>query len=724
MSIDWGDFDGDGDPDLAVGNEFSSNEVYLNIEGMLWASTRDISFPTVTVGDTVSCPLLLRNRDVIDLDIVGYAPLTRNFALTGGFVDSILNVITLSPGEEISTDVLFVPAEEGDLVTILELICESERATNQITSIRLDGEARGIDFHDVDLYLNGDIDYGSEFHSSIIMGDYVESDSALVYTRMGGKEPYETHRMTKVADPVNDQYVVSIPSEYVSASGIEYFIEVMNGPVKKSTPPKFLRVKVDDYEFPFRTHENRYQMISVPFDMQGTMAGLLVDDLGGPENTRWRMFGYSEESEDYIEVPNDSIGEFEQGRGYWLITRNRRQLDIGPDIGLSANPASEYPITLEGGWNMIGNPFVFPVAWNSILVEGQRMENAQEAGIIEPPLTWVNGREYQDSIDVLMPFVGYWVKSNSEEEMTIQIPPVEYSLPADAADNLQGSKPAITDKSGGSWVLAIIAESCGAVDKCNYLGVGPDRSVGWDNRDRSEPPMSPGRSISLYFPHDRWGERSGCYTADIRGAYAELDKVHLSEILNETKLRGHIWRFDVAKSFADKGAGDTVRLIFAGLECIPDDSIVYLVDRELGRLVDLGQSADYSYYSGTKVRVGEAEARFSLVIGSRNFIDERRDELPEPVEDTILHQNYPNPFNPSTILRYELTEPCYVRLSVFDASGSLVKTVYEGRRQPGKYEEAWYGKNESGRLVAAGIYFSRLETSGGLAQTRKMILIR
>ncbi len=88
-----------------------------------------------------------------------------------------------------------------------------------------------------------------------------------------------------------------------------------------------------------------------------------------------------------------------------------------------------------------------------------------------------------------------------------------------------------------------------------------------------------------------------------------------------------------------------------------------------------------------------------------------------------LSQNYPNPFNPSTVIRYEIARTQDVRISVYDANGNLVRTLYQGRREPGRYETAWDGRNAAGSAAASGIYFYRIE-SPDLVQAKKMILIR
>jgi flagellar hook assembly protein FlgD len=91
---------------------------------------------------------------------------------------------------------------------------------------------------------------------------------------------------------------------------------------------------------------------------------------------------------------------------------------------------------------------------------------------------------------------------------------------------------------------------------------------------------------------------------------------------------------------------------------------------------------------------------------------------------TVLHRSYPNPFSTSAIIRYDLARDDGVSLRIYDGKGALVKVLYDGRRHAGCYEAVWMGENDGGRLVAAGIYFCRLQTREGFTQARKVLLIR
>jgi PKD repeat protein len=90
-------------------------------------------------------------------------------------------------------------------------------------------------------------------------------------------------------------------------------------------------------------------------------------------------------------------------------------------------------------------------------------------------------------------------------------------------------------------------------------------------------------------------------------------------------------------------------------------------------------------------------------------------ELPEAIH---LAQNYPNPFNPSTTIRFALQQPEQVTLTVYDITGRLVTTLFNGVRTAGWHDVIW---DASG--VGSGVYLYRLQ-AGTTVQTRKMVLIR
>ncbi len=84
-----------------------------------------------------------------------------------------------------------------------------------------------------------------------------------------------------------------------------------------------------------------------------------------------------------------------------------------------------------------------------------------------------------------------------------------------------------------------------------------------------------------------------------------------------------------------------------------------------------------------------------------------------------LRQNYPNPFNPLTLIRYSLDKETTVRLVVYNALGQKVKTLVRQRQKAG-----WHQVGFNGIGLSSGVYYYRLSTAEGRAQTGKMVLLR
>ena len=93
-----------------------------------------------------------------------------------------------------------------------------------------------------------------------------------------------------------------------------------------------------------------------------------------------------------------------------------------------------------------------------------------------------------------------------------------------------------------------------------------------------------------------------------------------------------------------------------------------------------------------------------------------------------LLQNYPNPFNPETWIPYQLSKNSPVSVSIYSASGGLVRTLSLGIQSAGFYNSRgraayWDGRNSNGELVASGAYFYQLSTPS-FRQTRKLVIVK
>jgi serine protease AprX len=78
---------------------------------------------------------------------------------------------------------------------------------------------------------------------------------------------------------------------------------------------------------------------------------------------------------------------------------------------------------------------------------------------------------------------------------------------------------------------------------------------------------------------------------------------------------------------------------------------------------------------------------------------------------------YPNPFRTRATLHFVVPRTSGgsvpVEVSVFDATGRLVKSLFEGRLPPGPHSTEWDGRDASGRRAPTGVYMFDVRYPGG-----------
>lgn len=83
-----------------------------------------------------------------------------------------------------------------------------------------------------------------------------------------------------------------------------------------------------------------------------------------------------------------------------------------------------------------------------------------------------------------------------------------------------------------------------------------------------------------------------------------------------------------------------------------------------------------------------------------------------------LSQNYPNPFNPSTTIRYGLKERGFVKLTLFNVNGQVIKTLFEGEKPAG-----YFNYHLQADQLPSGVYFYKIEVND-FTEMKKMMLVK
>jgi hypothetical protein len=154
-----------------------------------------------------------------------------------------------------------------------------------------------------------------------------------------------------------------------------------------------------------------------------------------------------------------------------------------------------------------------------------------------------------------------------------------------------------------------------------------------------------------------------------------------------------------------------------------------IVDAVSAKVASIGDVLEVSVETGNR-QYGVESQRHTV---SQTDVSTSLLRLPELVTyeipaETALLANYPNPFNPETWVPFRLAADSNVQLTIYDASGSMVRQIDIGFKSAAVYESRdraiyWDGRNASGEIVASGVYFYTLE-AGDYVSTRKMLILK
>ena len=437
------------------------------------------------------------------------------------------------------------------------------------------------------------------------------------------------------------------------------------------------------------TEVSAYQLISFPIlPNDKSTASLIEDDLGPYDDTKWRLFGFKNGT--YEEYPST----IETGKSYLLIT-SESGLIIDSDEGRTASIIQDYQVSLnQGDWTLIGNPYDFPVPLSMILTnEGTYLSD-------DPNVYEFKNGQWR-SASVLEPWSGIAYKSNSASRVFIQ-PNISGEDNNSFSRKVPVHSNALRD---GEWYIDIVADNGFGVDEFNRVGIKHGSKDGYDHRDGYEPPMLPG-GVSLRIPHDNWDEHSDIYTTDFR----------------EFSDEGQFWDFEVVSGNVDFNTF----LKFDGLQNIPENFEVFLIDKSIKTSQNLKWKSDYLF----DVASVNSVRKLRLVVGEREFLNANNGGIDLFPNEFNISQNYPNPFNSQTSLNISLMDNAIIDIDIYNLLGEKVVSLATQEHRPaGYYTFIWDGKDQFGNILSSGVYLAagRIADIKGNSlkiQNRKMVLVK
>ncbi|MCI0707844.1 MAG: T9SS type A sorting domain-containing protein [Ignavibacteriae bacterium] len=474
---------------------------------------------------------------------------------------------------------------------------------------------------------------------------------------------------------LNTQYYWRVRAQ--NSSGESNWSQAWNFTTADSAPPAQTYTLNATVQFPpladpSQAQQADYKLVGLP----GASNEPITTYLPGTPGADWQVYWDNGAAENYL-IPYNGGGEFtfSVGKAFWMIKNGDWAINAVVPVPL-LNESSEAEIPLNEGWNLITNPFMASVSW----------EDVQSVNSLADPLyVFANGSFIV--ADALEPYTGYYVFNTPSLE-TLRIPSggSSNSLAQDQTNS------ALSVSSG--WRINVTLHSKSLTDNLLWFGTSPDAQREYDALDFRKPRGF--TSAATFFDRPEWDAVYRSFATDIRHPFENVEQ----------------WQFSVAAV-----PRTSAEIAFSGMETVPPEFSVYLIDEQSKTAVDLRSTRSYNFFPL------KLETRFAVIVGTREEIEKRIQTVSSPTT-IALGANYPNPFNPSTTIPFELPQQTSLSISVYNMLGQQVKTVFAGTLTPGRYNIEWDGTDASGSVVPTGAYFYRLSTNDGQSLTRNMILTK
>jgi hypothetical protein len=418
-----------------------------------------------------------------------------------------------------------------------------------------------------------------------------------------------------------------------------------------------------------------YQLIGIPGN-----SGLQMSDIvGGSQGTDWEIYwdnGTSAAYPDYYVRLKTGDSRFNAltGKAFWLLhlgdwvlgsrSVSTAVLDTGGNATIS--------LTAGAGFNLITNPFLFPIPWS-------RVTSAN--GITDSITAWSStGWVRSASFD---PYKGY-LFFNGSGRTSLRVP-LNVTLPKSGLD--KSPEP-------GSWRIGVIARCGTYIDQTTSFGISPDALPGLDGYEQRKPRHFT-EIPDVYFRRQEWDAKFPEFATDVRSPLTALGVWDLSVRSEEMKR---------------------VEIEFRDVDRVPAGFDVMILDESAGYAQDLRISPAYALNPRSALTI------LKVAVGKPGDV---RALAASIVPDRFaLRQNYPNPFNPSTVIPVDIPAPSYVLLEIYDLLGRRVVVLFAGDISTGRHYFTWNGTGGTGAVISSGVYFARLSVRNGRTLVTKMNLLK
>ncbi len=514
---------------------------------------------------------------------------------------------------------------------------------------------------------------GNSTVATVIVNDGTAPISVVLkYRTITTTSPFLTKQATLRSGSATT-YEVTITKDMLDELGIEFYFEASDasgGSAKTTDPHSYMYYAVDDatgsipFTSAFGGSSGSYEMFSIPYSLTSNQVSNVFVKLGKYDKSQWRLFHYQGGKYDENEK---GINTIESGKGYWFNAANKVDINPGPGNVSESNQSKGFSITLEKGWNQIGNPYPFNVDWATV-------QSANSSAVLGSLWSFESGQYVKKG--TLVVWRGAFVFSDNGGVVTFPV----------LSKTLNSGRMAQTEFSitpdETKWQLPLTLTLNGLTN-ISSIGMHPDASDTKDRFDEITVPRFLGY-LEMSTHHKEYFAPN--FTTDV---------VRTSN--------AHTWEFTIESS--EQG---TASLAWDRSALEASHSTFMLIDLTTSSWLDMTTADQYVFSA-------EATHRIKIVYSHDTSFDPGV---------TLIGNAYPNPFNRDLSIPVLVGgESKEVHVQVFDAMGRMVRSMQASFAESGTHTLHWDGKDDQGNEVSSGLIFYRFRNDPAQA-ARRLIKIR
>lgn len=475
------------------------------------------------------------------------------------------------------------------------------------------------------------------------------TDVTLYYRSIATGGVAATKKMDK---GTGDNYSASIEAAAVGVLGVEYKIRATSSG-GTSADPKYTAIPVTapntgttiSYEA-YGDEQQNYRIIAVPLSLTSKAVSSVFAQLGGTDRTKWRLSHY-ENGTNREMTASDQI---EPGKGYWLIVKTAGgALTTGSGSTVNTTSDENFSVPLVSGWNQIGNPYPFNLAWSDVVAANPGLPTLRTFRADNPSggdYPWGDG-------SVLRAKEGGFI--NNTGGLSVLKFPVLKSLADGRVQEPPFASNPLTEQ---NWQVYIFARHNDLVNRISGIGMRENASELDDAFD--------GYTMPRFF--DRYVELS--HKKNVGEDRLSMDIVPTAS--------EYTWAFDVESSEADQ----YVTLEWDNTHFGENDLGLVLWDEARQYGVDMRGNSSYTFDRAVS-------KEFKVYYGNASTLSEKIE-----ISGLVMHSVSPNPAEGAVRIAFSVPRRQEVEFEALDLLGRPAwhaSDTYE----KGYHEVVWEGDTRS-----------------------------